>query len=117
MGPRGTAIWRNIVIGGGFGVGFFWGWELSPEHEVLASMGAPPEVHMLLSILSVIGLIATLLKALEYLRVFGLLAWVFGTMGGYAIAVGDPSTGIGLVVLAEVAIVLGFLSYGVTHRW
>lgn len=67
--------------------------------------------------LSFLTVAVTILKALEYLRFFGLFAWVTGTLGGYSIGLGQHRVGVILVLLALVFMNLGFMYYGLESTW
>lgn len=117
MGEGEKAIVRGLVISGGAGVGLFWGLGLSPETEILEAIGASTGILLLISLLSTLSVGFTMLKAIEYIRFFGLLAWVTGTLGGYSIGIGEHRAGLFLVLLALVFMNFGFMHYGLESAW
>lgn len=117
MGEGKKAIVRGLVISGGAGVGLFWGLGLSPETEILEAVGASTWLLALISGVSLLSLGVTMLKAVEYIRFFGLFAWVTGILGGYGIGLGAHRVGMMLVLLALGFMNLGFMYYGLDSSW
>lgn len=117
MGEGTKAIVRGLVIPGGAGVGLCWCLGLSPETEILEAIGASTELLLLISLLSILSVCVTMLKAIEYIRFFGLFAWVTGTLGGYSIGIGEHRVGLFLVLMALVFMNFGFMYSGLESAW
>ena len=107
-----------MVVSGGFGVGLFWGVGMDPEKEILTVVGAPNEILLIYGLLSSIGLLLTLAKSFEHLRLFGLVAWTCGVLSGWSAGVGETKFGVVLMLMALMFVTLGFTWYeGSAKTW